>query len=139
ELNVGTVSRITDGANYVSPPGVGDQVQDPTSVYGSSGIEYNEKSLRLTYRDLEAGDRAEVYFRYPQQPRNLLAYRELRLWALARAGSWGPGGAERLVVSLGTDARNRYLYQTRLRPAPAGATLVPEAWLPEFTIDFEEW
>lgn len=139
ELQVGSVSRITDGADYVSPPGVGDQVQDPTAVYGSSGVEYNEKSLRLAYRDLEPGDRAEVYFRYPQQPRNLLAYRELRLWALARAGRWGPTGGERLVVGLGTDSRNRYLYRTDLRVTPAGASPTAEAWLPELAIAFEHW
>jgi hypothetical protein len=139
DLQVGTISRITAGADYVSPPGVADQVQDPTSLYGSAGVEYNEKSLRLAYRDLEPGDRAEVYFRYPQQPRNLLAYRDLRIWALARAGRWGGGDTERLVISAGTDPRNRYLFQTTLRAAPAGAEILPEAWLPELTIDFEEW
>jgi hypothetical protein len=139
DLQVGTVSRITDGTGYVSPPGVADQVQDPTTLYGSAGVEYNEKSLRLAYRDLEPGDRAEVYFRYPQQPRNLLAYRNLRLWALARAGRWGTADGERLLVGIGTDPRNRYLFQSRLRGPPAGAALLPEAWLPELVIDFEEW
>jgi hypothetical protein len=139
EFQVGSVSRITDGANYVSPPGVGDEVQDPSTRYGSAGVEYNEKSLRLAYRDLSPDERAETYFRYPQNPRNLMAYRELRLWALARGGRWGHGPGERLVVSIGTDSRNRYLFQTPLRPTPADAMVQPEAWLPEVAIDFEEW
>jgi hypothetical protein len=138
ELQVGSVSRVSDGAEYVSPPGVSDQVQDPSSHYASAGVEYNEKSLRLAYRDLAPGERGEVFFRYPQQPRNLMAYRDLRLWALARAGRWGTMG-ERLVVSVGTDARNRYLFQTRLYPAPGEAMPQPESWLPELAIDFERW
>src|SRR5690606_33591189 len=103
------VSRITDGDAYSPPPGVSDELQDPNSAFGGSTIEVNEKALRLRYQALEPGDRAETYYRYPQQPRNLLNYRELRLWAVAREGRWGTGDGERLVVSVGTDARNRYL------------------------------
>jgi hypothetical protein len=139
ELRVGPVSRITDGAAYVSPPGVGDEVQDPAARYGRDGVEYNEKSLRIAYRGLEGGERGEVYFRYPQQPRSLLGYRELRLWALPRAGRWGRGDGERLVVSLGSDARNRYLFQTPLRPTGNGDLPRREEWLPEVVIDFERW
>jgi hypothetical protein len=139
EFRVGPVSRITDGAAYAPPPGVGDELQDPNSAYGSTGVEYNEKSLRLTYAGLEPGDRAEAYFRYPQQPRNLLSYRELRLWAVARAGRWGVGDGEHLVVSVGTDPRNRYLYRTPLRPAYAAAGSRSEDWLPEVVIEFDRW
>jgi len=139
EFQVGSVSRLTDGAHYVSPPGVVDAVQDPNSVYGSTGVEYNEKSLRLVYRELAPGDRAEIYFRFPQEPRNLLAYRGLRLWAIAPGGTWGRDASERLVVSVGTDPRNRYLYKTTLHRVPSAATLAPEAWLPEIEVDFDAW
>lgn len=136
DFRVGPVSRITEGDAYVSPPGVVDQLQDPTSAYGGSTVEYNEKSLGLTYGSLQPGDRAEAYYRYPQQPRNFLNYREMRLWAVPRAGRWG-GAGERLVVSVGTDARNRYLYITPLRAAPG--VVQPEDWLPEIVIDFDRW
>ena len=136
DFRVGPVSRITEGDAYASPPGVGDQLQDPTSAFGGSAVEYNEKSLGLTYGALQPGDRVEAYFRYPQQPRNFLSYRELRLWAVPRGGRWGNGG-ERLVVSVGTDARNRYIFVTPLRPAPA--VVRPEDWLPEVVIDFDRW
>lgn len=139
EFQVGTVSRLTDGEFYVSPPGVGDEVQDRTSLYGSASVEYNERSLRLVYRELPPDERAEVYFRFPQGPRNLLSYRGLRLWALAPGGRWGRGAAERLVVSVGSDPRNRYLYRTTLARVPSEAVLLPEAWLPEIEIDFDQW
>ncbi|HEX6940539.1 MAG TPA: hypothetical protein VF158_14075 [Longimicrobiales bacterium] len=138
DFHVGPVSRITDGDAYAPPPGVGDQLQDPSSAYGGSAVEYNEKSLGLTYRGLAPGDRAEAYYRYPQQPRNFLSYRELRLWAVPRGGRWGAPDGERLVVSVGTDARNRYLFVTPLRAAPA-AGVRPEDWLPEVAIDFRRW
>ncbi|HUG42589.1 MAG TPA: cell surface protein SprA [Longimicrobiales bacterium] len=138
QLRVGPVSRLTDGEAYTSPPGVVDEAQDPKAAIGPSGVEFNEKSLRLRWEDLPGGERAEVYYRYPQQPRSFLEYRTMRLWAVARSGRWGEQGDHRLLVKLGTDQRNYYLYQTRLNPAPAGG--VSEAdWLPERVIDFEVW
>ena len=83
-----------------------DELLDPNSAFGGSTVEFNEKSLRLSYAGLQPNDRAEVYYRYPQQPRNFLNYREMRLWAVARRGRGALDG-ERLVVSVGTDARNR--------------------------------
>lgn len=139
EFRVGPVSRITDGDVYSPPPGVGDELHDPTSAFGGSSVEFNEKSLRLAYRDLEPGDRVESYFRYPQQPRNFLSYRQLRLWAVARGGRWNETDGERLVVSVGTDPRNRYLFVSRLRRSTATGPIRPEDWLPELTIDFGRW
>jgi hypothetical protein len=139
EVRVGPVSRLTDGAHYTPPPGVIEQLQDPASQFGVGSHEINTKSLRLAYRDLEAGDRAEVYFRYPQQPRNLLTYRELRLWVLPREGSWGPGGDERFSIRVGTDPRNFYLYQTPLRPATGARAAQAADWTPELVIDFQKW
>lgn len=138
QLRVGPVSKLTDGDAYRSPPGVLDEAQDPKAAIGAGGVEFNEKSLRLRWDDLPGGERAEVYFRYPQQSRSFLEYRSLRLWAVARSGSWGEGGDHRLQVRLGTDERNYYLYQTPLNPAAAGDVTSGD-WLPERVIDFEVW
>ncbi|MGH7465464.1 MAG: hypothetical protein ACREK1_09840, partial [Longimicrobiales bacterium] len=139
EVRAGPVSAVTDGAAYRGPPGVGERAQDPNQQFDRTGIEINEKSLRLAYTGLEGGDRAEVYYRYPQQPRNILTYRELRLWVLPREGSWGPDGDERFMVRIGTDPHNFYLYQSRLRPPTGPRAVTPADWMPEIVIDFEQW
>jgi len=137
-MRTGPISRTVSN-HYRPPPNVTDQLQDPSSQFGTAGIEVNEKSQRIEYQNLEPGDRAEIYFRYPQQPRSLMTYRQLRLWALPRAGTWGANGAERLIVKLGTDSRNAYLFQTRLRPAIGGRPAQESDWLPEIVIDFDRW
>ncbi|MEJ2501924.1 MAG: hypothetical protein P8177_01190, partial [Gemmatimonadota bacterium] len=137
-VRVGSVSQLTDGTAYASPPGVETEPQDPRSVLGGTGVEFNEKALRLSWDGLPADERAEVYFRYPQQPRSFLEYRKLRFWALARAGSWGPAGDHRLLVKIGTDPRNYYVYRTPLDGA-SGGEIVPGDWLPEHVLDFEEF
>jgi hypothetical protein len=139
ELRVGPVSRVTDGAAYAPPPGVVDQLQDPSAAFGIGYHEINTRSLRIGYSNLEPNDRAEVYFRYPQQPRNLLTYREMRLWVVAREGNWGAGGDERFTVRVGTDPRNYYLFQTPLRPATGPRAATAADWMPEIVIDFQQW
>jgi hypothetical protein len=139
ELRVGPVSRVTDGSVYAPPPGVTDQLQDPSAAFGIGFHEINTRSLRVAYTDLEPKDRAEVYFRYPQQPRNMLTYREMRLWVVAREGRWGPNGSERFTVRVGTDPRNYYLYQTPLRPATGPRAATAADWAPEIVIDFQQW
>ncbi|MFO7892120.1 MAG: cell surface protein SprA [Longimicrobiales bacterium] len=134
-VRVGSVSRLTDGQAYASPPGVGDQLQDPSAALGASGVEFNEKSLRVSWDALPGDERAEVYFRYPQQPRSFLEYRQIRFWALAPGNDWDDD--HRLLLKLGTDARNYYVYRTPL--AAAGNEVVAEDWLPEHVIDFGEW
>ena len=138
-FEVGPVSRLTDGDAYQPPPGVRDQVQDPSQNFSIGGAVFNEKGMRLSYTDLGPDERAEIYFRYAQQPRNLLSYRQLRLWAVARAGQWGPQGTERLLVKLGTDANNYYLFQTPLNPSLGGGNVSTDDWRPEIVIDFERW
>jgi hypothetical protein len=138
-VRVGPVSRLTDGAAYESPPGVVDEVQDPRSAIGASGVEFNEKGLRLSWDALLGGERAEVYFRYPQQPRSFLEYREIRFWAVPRSGSWGASGDHSLLLKVGTDARNYYLYRTPLQPVASAAGVAREHWLPEHVVSFEEW
>jgi hypothetical protein len=139
DVRVGPVSAVTDGAAYRGPPGIDERAQDPNQQFNNAGIEINEKSLRLAYTDLPAGERAETYYRYPQQPRNMLTYRELRLWVLPREGSWGPDGSERFTLRIGTDPRNFYLYQTKLRPPTGNRPVTPADWTPEIVIDFEQW
>ena len=139
EVRVGAVSQVTDGAVYSSPPGVRDQLQDPAAQFGGSGIEFNEKSLRIGYDGLLPDERAEVYLRYLQQPRNFMTYRQLRLWVLPRNGRWGVADGERLLVKVGSDARNYYLFQTRLRSATGDRPTTETDWTPEVVIDFNRW
>jgi hypothetical protein len=139
DLRVGPVSGVTDGIDYAPPPGVTDQLQDPSAQFGGQGIEVNEKSQRIAYIGLEPDDRAEIYFRYPQQPRSFLTYRSMRLWALAKRGEWGVTGPERLMIKVGTDPRNFYLYQAKLAPALGERPASPADWLPEIVIDFDRW
>ncbi len=137
-FRVGPVSRVND-SGYASPPGVTDQLQDPTSALGVSSVEINEKALRLSVTALQPDSRAEVYYRYPQQPRNFLSYRQMRVWAVARQGNWGPSGDEQLLIKVGNDDANYYLYRTRLAAPVPGAGAKASDWLPEIAIDFEPW
>lgn len=138
-VEVSPVSRLTHGVEYNSPPLVRDQLQDPSQNLGGAGEEFNEKGLSLRYKDVAAGERAEVYFRYPQQPRSFLNYRQLQLWAVAKAGNFGPGGDQRLVVKIGTDPRNYYFYQAKLNASLGSTPVGSSDWLPQLTIDFEQW
>ncbi|HEX6559424.1 MAG TPA: hypothetical protein VF021_08170, partial [Longimicrobiales bacterium] len=138
-VEVGPVGTLTDGADYASPPAVREQVQDPTQGIGASAIEYNEKGLRIRYTGVGADERAEVYYRYPQQPRSFMNYRELRMWALAKRGSFGPAGTQKLILKVGTDARNYYLYQSKLSQAIDARGATPGDWQPELVIDFKQW
>ncbi|HUF69212.1 MAG TPA: cell surface protein SprA [Longimicrobiales bacterium] len=139
ELTVGPVSRLTDGVAYSPPPGITDQAQDPSAEFGGRGIEVNEKGQRIRYDGLAPDDRAEIYFRYPQQARSFMEYRRLRVWALAKRGTWGASGGERLLLKVGTDARNYYLYRTALPAAIGDRDANPGDWSPEILIDFERW
>lgn len=138
DVEVGPVSALSEGGNYRSPPGVQDELDDPTQAFGSQGVEYNESALSIRARELAPGERAEVYSRFPQRPRNFLTYRESRLWVVATEGDWGMGGAE-FFLKVGTDAENFYLYRTG-RPVPReeGAVLT-EDWRPEVVVDFTQW
>ena len=138
-VEVTPVSRITEGEAYQSPPGVIDQLADPSAGFGGQGIEINEKSLALVYEGIQPGDRTEVYQRFPQTPRNFLGYREARLWVLPREGDWGPERRHRFFLKIGTDPENFYLYRTPLRPTAGASTVIPEDWLPELVVDFEPW
>jgi len=136
---VGPVSAVTDGDAYQAPPGVIEELDDPSAAFGGLGSEFNEKGLKLEYGDVQPGSRAEVFDRFPQRPRDFLPYRELRLWAVARAGDWGATVPMSFFVKVGEDAENFYLYRTRLEPVPNPGRITQQDWLPEIVIDFDEW
>jgi hypothetical protein len=134
-VEVGPVSQLSEGAAYASPPGVLEQLADPTSAVGGQGVEFNEKSLSVRVEGIGADERGEVYSRFPQRPRDFLAYREARLWVVAREGAWGPDGPATFFLKIGTDPENFYLYRTPL-PAPSGGEVSRDEWLPEVVVDF---
>ncbi len=138
-LEVGEVSKVTEGNAYTSPPGVLEQLQNPTSAFSGQGIEFNEKSLGLTFQGVPTGGRAEVYERFPQRPRNFLAYRQMRLWVAPRSGDFGPDRPHWFFFKVGTDADNFYLFRAKLPPAANPAGVTAGDWSPEMVIDFGEW
>jgi len=137
-LEVSSISGVTHGDEYVSPPGVLEELADPTQAFTGQGIEFNEKSLGLTFEDVPDQGRAEVYFRFPQRPRDFLSYREARLWVVARSGDFGPLSANRFFFKVGSDPENFYLYRAPLSP-PVASGLTSADWLPEVVIDFGVW
>jgi len=136
-VEVSSISALTS-EGYVSPPGVLEELADPTQAFSGQGIEFNEKSLGLDFEGIPDGGRAEVYFRFPQRPRDFLQYREARLWVVARSGDFGSTRANRFFFKVGSDSENFYLYRTPLTP-PTGSALTPADWLPEVVIDFRQW
>lgn len=137
-VEVTSVSRVTEGQEYVSPPGVLEELTDPTQAFSGQGIEFNEKSLSIAFQDVPDGGRAEVYYRFPQRPRDFLSYREARLWAIAREGDFGSTRPNRFFMKVGSDAENFYIYRTPLSP-PVGSDLTAADWLPEIRVDFGVW
>lgn len=138
-VEVTSVSRVTEGPAYQAPPGVLEQLDDPAGAIVGRGVEFNEKSLGVSYQSLGGGERAEVYHRFPQRPRSFLTYRQLRVWMVARRGDWGPDRPLSVFLKVGSDSDNFYLYRTRLVPAPNPEAVEPRDWLPELLVDFEEW
>ena len=138
-LEVASVSQVTEGQAYNSPPGVREALIDPTLAFGGQGVEFNEKSLGLRFDDLGEGERAEVYQRFPQQPRDFLSYTEARLWVVPRSGDWGPDRDRWFYLKVGTDPENFYLYRTRLGLAANPVEVSEADWLPEVVVDFGQW
>jgi Motility related/secretion protein len=138
-VEVGPVSRVTEGAAYQAPPGVLEELDDPTSVIGGQGIEFNEKGLKIVYEAVDTGERAEVFNRFPQRPQDFLTYRQMRLWAVARKGDWSSTEPLFFFVKVGEDADNFYLYRTPLNLVTDPNGVTRQDWLPEILIDFDEW
>jgi len=137
-VEVRPVSAVSEGAGYASPPGVLEELDDPTQAFGGGGVEFTEASLGLEVQDLAPGDRAEVYYRFPQRPRNFLTYRQARLWVVAPEGDWAGDGA-RVFLKVGTDPDNFYLYQFPRSGDPSPGAVAPGDWLPEVVVDFGRW
>jgi cell surface protein SprA len=93
------------------------------SAVGGRGVEFSERSLALRVRGLAGGDRVEVYSRFFQRPRDFLAYRELRLWALARDGDFGHARERglRVFLKVGSDPENFYLWTSPWSRPPTPA------------------
>ncbi|MFI5278896.1 MAG: cell surface protein SprA [Gemmatimonadales bacterium] len=114
---------------YESPPGVTDQGQTVTGGLAVGATQINEKSLRVVASDLRVGERAEAFLGFPDQYKNFLGYRQLRVWARGRGADWD---LHRLsfYIKAGQDANNFYMY----RSSAASTT-----WLPEVVVDFQPW
>ena len=138
-VEVGPVSKVTVGDAYTSPPGVIAQLDDPAAPIGGQGIEFSERSLSVAFDEIRAGDRVEVYNRFPQQPRDFLSYREARLWVVAARGDFVPEIPAYFFVKIGTDDRNFYLYRKRLGRTATPGTVSEDDWLPEVVIRFDQW
>ncbi len=137
-VEVGPVSKLTEGGGYQPPPGVVDELDDPTQAFSGRGVEFNEGALSIQVENLAPGERAEVYSRFPQRPRNFLTYRQARLWVAGTEGDWGAAGA-RFFVKVGSDPENFYLYRTRREPAAGEGGVTSSDWLPELLVDFGQW
>ncbi len=130
EVSVSVVGTDNRDLDYTPPPGVLDQAAERGLAFQLAPIQINERSLRLTARDLRSGERAEAFTRFAAEAdRNFLKYRELRVWAQGRGAGWDEGDLE-FFIKVGTDEDNFYLYRTPLR---AGT------WEPELIIDLARW
>ena len=111
---------------YEPPPGVTDVGQNVGDI---SATQINERSLRLLAVDVRPGERAEAYLRFPEGDRNLLGYRQLRVWARGRGPGWQTQEV-RFFVKVGQDEHNFYLYRVPART---------DSWSPEVVVDFDRW
>ncbi len=129
ELVVSTVSTENLELGYVSPPGVLSGLDRRGGGRDEFGTVINERSLRILAEQIAVGDRAEGYLRFPSGSRNLLRYRELRVWARGRGPGWDNGDFQ-AYIRVGSDAQNFYQFSQ-----PAKTT----TWEPEMRIDLERW
>jgi hypothetical protein len=129
EVIATTISTENVELGYTSPPGLGNNINEVGSGSEGVGVQVNEKALRIIARDIRPGERAEAYNRFVGGSQNLLAYRELRVWARGRGEGWED---ERLraFVKVGTDDDNFYYYE---------ATANTVSWLPDVVVDLNTW
>jgi hypothetical protein len=128
-VTVTSVSTENVELGYVSPPGLGNTLNDINAGAQGLGVQVNEKALRTVVTDLRTGERAEAYTRLAGGAQSLLAYREMRVWARGRGDGWDDGRL-RAYVKVGTDDHNFYYFEQ-----PAGTM----SWVPEMVIDIEVW
>jgi hypothetical protein len=136
---VGTVSTQDGdslGHGYQSPPGIINATQTIAVSSSQFSLQINEKSLSIQAFDLRPGERAEAYSRILDGSRNLLAYRQLRVWMHggSRIGvtadpDWNAGRLQ-AYVKVGSDAYNFYMYR---------GSASTSTWDPEMVIDLQTW
>lgn len=129
EVAVSSISTENIELGYVSPPGLGNTLNQVNTGKEGLGVQVNEKSLRIVARDIRPGERAEAYTRFASGPQNLLSYRELRVWVRGHGEGWDDQRL-RAFVKVGTDDRNFYYFE-----GPATTT----SWTPELTVDLDVW
>ncbi|AHG91698.1 Cell surface SprA [Gemmatirosa kalamazoonensis] len=121
---------------YTPPPGTAQTTETVTTGTEAQRVPVNERSLRLQAGvpggEIARYERAEAYLRFPEGAKNVMSYRQLRVWARGHGHGWGPDGDLQFFVRLGRDEHNFYLYRT---PVNAGSDA--SAWLPEVRVDFE--
>lgn len=128
-VTVTSISTESIELDYESPPGLGNTPTEVGSGAEGLGRQVNEKSLRTIVRDLRPGSRAEAYHRFTSGSQNLLAYRELRVWARGRGDGWDDQRL-RAFVKAGTDDDNFYYFE-----APASTV----QWQPELVVSLDRW
>ena len=114
---------------YTSPPGVVNAPVRNDNGQVGSGVQINERSLRVVATALEVGERAEAYQRFPSGAQNLLKYEQVRVWFRGRGDGWGTGDLT-AFFKIGSDDRNFYMYLV-----PASST----DWVPEALISIPVW
>lgn len=136
---VGTVSTQDGdalGNGYQSPPGIINATQTIAVSSSQFSQQINEKSLSIQVTDLHPGERAEGYVRLDAGTRNLLAYRQLRVWMhggsrlLAPPAPGWNNGLLQAYIKVGSDAYNFYMYR-----GPASTS----SWNPEMLVDLQVW
>ncbi|HMU61134.1 MAG TPA: cell surface protein SprA [Gemmatimonadales bacterium] len=114
---------------YTSPPGVTNEAARNDNGQSVQGIQINEHSLRIVATELEAGERAEAYQRFPSGPQNVLKYEQIRAWFRGNGAGWESGDLQ-AFFKIGSDDKNWYMY---LQPASS------TAWTPEARISIPVW
>jgi len=124
------VSTENRDLGYSSPPGVVNEAANQGANLSVNSTQINEQSLRVLASGLHKGEHAEAFNRFTTEgDKNLLRYRELRVWARGRGPGWDDGDLE-FYIKLGKDENNFYMYHTPVRTA---------SWDPEVVAQFEPW
>ena len=124
------VSTENRDLGYTSPPGVVNEAANQGAGLSVNSTQINEQSLRILASGLQKGQHAEAFNRFTTEgDKNLLRYRELRVWARGRGPGWDDGDLE-FYIKVGKDENNFYMYHTPARTA---------SWDPEVVAQFEPW
>ncbi|HYK09818.1 MAG TPA: cell surface protein SprA [Gemmatimonadales bacterium] len=124
------VSTENRDLGYTPPPGVLNQAANQGAGLSLSSTQINEQSLRILASGLQKGQHAEAFNRFTTEgDKNLLRYKELRVWARGRGPGWDDGDLE-FYIKVGKDENNFYMYHTPARTA---------SWDPEVVAKFAPW